>query len=131
MNTQQNQGIIGSVSWVQGNMMPGPDKPSSANPEKGIKREIHIFEVIKMTDLPSLQNSLYPSIPSKPVKVVKTSEDGSFKVGLPVGTYSVFTKEEGGFFASISNGKGEINPIEVTEGTFTEMKITINYKAAY
>jgi len=122
------QGIEGKVMWVSGNQMPGPEKPD--NPAKGIIREIHIYEVALIENNPS-EGGFFPQINSKFVAKGISQPDGTFKLSLPEGEYSVFTKEEKGLFANTFDGEGKISPIQVKKGQFSEITITVNYEAAY
>lgn len=122
------QGITGKVLWFEGNMMPGPN--TKVNEGKPVEREIHIYEVVAM-DAAHREGDLYKEIPSKLVTTVKSDENGDFSVSLPVGRYSLFTKEEEGLFANSFDGEGNINPVTVKKGEVTEVKIDINYKAFY
>lgn len=122
------QGIKGQVKWYEGNLMPGPD--NKATQGEAVQREVHIYELVSINNMPR-QGELYEEMPSKLVKKVTTDENGNFSVALSPGQYSVFTKEDEGLFASISDGEGNINPVTVQEGEVTEIKIDINYKAYY
>lgn len=122
------QGIKGKVVWLSGNQMPGPDRPQSR--PTGIKREIYIYEPTTLQQV-TQQGNFYSEIKTALVKKVVSKKDGSFKVRLPLGEYSVFVKEEGGFFANLFDDKGRINIVEVNRGQFTEMTIRVDYKAAY
>jgi hypothetical protein len=52
-------------------------------------------------------------------------------VELPPGKYSVFTVEEEGLYANEYDSDGNMFPVEVLDGEFTEVTIKINYKAAF
>lgn len=122
------QGIIGNILWISGNQMPSPDKKSSA--PKPIKREIFIYELTKMSQVTG-QAPVYDSIHSTLFKKLLSDDNGGFKVYLPVGSYSIFTKEDKGFFASIFDRNQNINPIVVTKNVFTQVTINVNYQATY
>ena len=128
-----DQGIMGQVNWVEGNLMPtiGDTIYHARAKGKGIQREILILNAVKADNLSMGNNGLYTQLPGKIVAKVQSDEGGNFKSNLPAGTYSVFTKEEGGFFANIYDGDNYINPVTVQKGIFTEIVIVINYKAVY
>jgi hypothetical protein len=125
---QGKQGISGTILWFQGNMMPGPDRPSLRG--QGVVRDVYIFPLIKSQDLPH-QGPVYPDIPFEPLSVVKSDENGSFFVILDPGTYSVFTREPDGWYANLIDGQMRIHPVEVVQGAFTNVKIEINYMAHF
>jgi len=124
----QKQGICGKVVWEEGNRMPGPDK-KKADP-KPIIREVYIYQPVRQ-DQTTMANGLYTDIRVALVKTVKTEADGSFKISLPPGEYSLFTKEEGGFFANLFDSGGRINVVEVKPRKYSETTIRVNYRAFY
>jgi hypothetical protein len=124
----QKQGISGMVFWVAGNQMPGPNKKSPS--PQPIERDIYIYEPVKLSDT-KRANGFYSEINAKLVTKVKSEPDGSFHITLPSGKYSVFVKEPGGFFATLLDGEGYINVIEVTKKEFSKTVLNVNYEAAY
>lgn len=124
----QNQGICGKVIWVEGNQMPGPGKKSTANP--GVERELHVYEAVTSHQA-GQANGFYTDIKTKLIAKVKSKADGTFKIKLSPGVYSVFTKESEGLFANTFDQNGVINAVVVDKGKFTKTDIIINYKAAY
>jgi hypothetical protein len=128
-STVKDQGIQGMVQWISGNQMPGPDKPGGSS-SKGISREIYIFPAMNTQNYKPV-DGFYKEIGSQPIAVTRSSDDGSFKVSLPAGRYSVFSKEERGFFANRYDGDGCINCIEVKSKAYTILTFTIDYDAAY
>jgi hypothetical protein len=125
----QKQGIQGQVFWVSGDQMPAPDQRPT-NPRQGILREIHIYPAIYHNSTQN-QGEFYHSIDATPVAKVFTDQEGNFKVKLPAGKYSVFTKEQKGLFANLMDVKGCINCIEVKPKKYTWITITVDYEAAY
>jgi hypothetical protein len=124
----QKQGISGMVFWVAGNQMPGPNKKSVA--PKPIEREIYIYEPVKLSQT-QRTNGLFSELTTKPVAVVRTASDGSFRVVLRPGKYSLFVKEPQGLFATMLDGNGYINVIEVKKRVFSKTILNVNYEAAY
>lgn len=124
----QKQGIRGQVFWLSGNQMPGPGKALS--PQQGAIREIHIYNAASMKDNPS-PNGFFSSISSVFVTSVVSEKDGTFKVRLEPGRYSVFVKEQNGLFANLFDGEGCINCVIVKPKEFAWITITVDYEAAY
>ncbi|WP_226391296.1 carboxypeptidase regulatory-like domain-containing protein [Penaeicola halotolerans] len=124
---KMNEGIQGELKWVEGNLMPGPN----ANPArpKAVDREVYIFALTSMSEV-RLVDGLF-EMPKTKLIATTQSENGKFKVAVPPGVYSIFTKEENGFFANEFNAFGHINPVEVTRGEISRVEILINYMAAY
>ncbi len=121
-------GIVGQVTWKSGNQMPSPDRPVKA--AKGIRREVWIYELTPQSQTEQL-DGFYQRIRTKRVAKVVTSRQGKFKVKLAPGRYSIFTKEQRGLWANISDDDGNVYPITVEAGTFTPVQFEINYAAAF
>lgn len=121
------QGICGKITWVEGNQMPGP---GSRPKPQGVVREIYVYE-ITTSDQVKRDGGFFSEVRSKLVAQAFSKADGSYKISLPPGEYSVFTKEEKGLFANIYDHKGAINTVIVEQGKYTTLNISINYKAAY
>ncbi len=125
----QKQGIQGQVFWLSGNQMPGPErKPASTH--QGIAREIHIYNAVS-TDRTKREGNFYVTIDAVLVTTVQSNADGTFKVKLPPGRYSLFTKEKEGLFANLLDGNGCINCIVVKKKKYSWITITVDYDAAF
>jgi hypothetical protein len=124
------QGINGKVLWKAGNLMPGPGiKPSKGSPAV---REIYIYELTsdKQTEAAE-EGGFYRKINSKLVKKVKSDKKGTFSVLLPPGYYSLFSKEEKGFYANLFDDAMNINPMQVRKGKWDTFEFVIDYQAVY
>lgn len=129
-----DQGLAGELRWLEGNLMPtiSEDPPETDQDKKGepVQREVHIYELTSM-DEAEANGPFYHNIKTRLVEKVRSDKDGYFEVALPVGEYSVFVQEDQGLFASVFDGQGNINPVEVKENEVSKISIDINYKAAY
>ncbi len=127
----EGQGIIGTVTWIEGNQMPmiqdGEDPSKEA---KKVERTIQIFPLTNLSDV-KVEDGLITSIASKKIKEVKTDGTGKYAIDLTPGRYSIFTVEEDGLFANIFDGEGNIQPVTVKENEWVLLDIEINYKAFY
>ncbi len=124
----QKQGLEGQVFWVSGNQMPGPEAVLS--PNQGAIREVMIYELTTVSDATQV-GPFFRDIKTRLVVCVQSKADGKFRVKLPEGTYSVFTKERNGLYANLFDEKGNINPVVIKPGQFAWKTITIDYDAAY
>lgn len=124
----QKQGLQGQVFWVSGNQMPGPDAVLS--PNQGAVRDVLIYELTNLSDATQV-GPFFRDIKTRLVATITSKPDGTFKVKLPVGSYSVFTREKSGYYANLFDGKGYINPVIIKEGQYAWKTITIDYDAAY
>ena len=126
------QGITGKVIWKAGNFMPQVD--AKANLPKGLPvvREIYIYQLTSEKQTVAAEESgFYQKINSKFVKKVNSDKKGFFAVTLPVGYYSLFTKEEKGFYANLFDDAMNINPIQVRKGKWEKVEFMIDYAATY
>ena len=124
----QKQGLYGQVFWLSGNQMPGPE--AMLSPNQGAVREILVYELTTFKDATQV-GPFFRDIKTKLVASVTSKQDGTFKVKLPPGAYSVFTKEKNGLYANLFDDKTNINPIMVKDGQYAWKTITIDYEAAY
>jgi hypothetical protein len=124
------QGVFGRVLWVEGNMMPSPDRPQ-AKEGTPVVRTVYIYELTKLGDTEG-EAPLFSGVKSKLIAKVATNKAGYYQCELAPGRYSIFTGEEGGqFFASLFEGDGAIASFEVKQGEVLTYPIQVNYKAAY
>ncbi|OOG73198.1 hypothetical protein B0E43_14520 [Algoriphagus sp. A40] len=129
----EGQGITGTITWLEGNQMPmvtESGNPASKPDPKPIKRFVRFYPLIKFSDL-KIENGLYTAVADKPITEVETDENGRYSVQLSPGRYSVFVVEEGGLFANIFDGEGNVQPVTVKENEWTLLDIVVNYKAVY
>ncbi len=124
----QKQGLQGQVFWVSGNQMPGPEAVLS--PNQGAVREILIYEITGFKDATQV-GPFFRDIKTKLVASTQSKPDGTFKIKLPVGSYSVFTREKNGLYANLFDNQGNINPVFIKAGQYSWKTITIDYDAAY
>ncbi len=119
-----DQGIEGVVYPVSGNRMPSPDR--KPGPPRGIKSTIYVFELTNITQVTRQgQSSYYTVIDTKLVKQADTDDTGYFKIKLPPGFYSVFTRKGDLFYASRRDEKNNIAPVEVVPEKFTRVDCKI------
>jgi hypothetical protein len=126
------QGIEGTVYRVGGNHMPDPHHP--VGPGAGVRSTVYIFELTNIGQVSRQGTSpYYSSVGSRFVKQADTDKTGHFRVGLPPGNYSLFTKKGDLFYASRMDDKNNIAPVEVLPGKMTpvECRVESDHKAVY
>lgn len=129
----EGQGITGTVTWLEGNQMPMATEsgnPNPKSPSQAIKRSVRFYPLVKFSDL-KIENGLFTAVAEKPITEVQTDEKGKYSVQLSPGRYSVFVVEEGGLFANIFDGEGNVQPVTVHENEWTLLDIVVNYKAVF
>jgi hypothetical protein len=124
------QGIKGFVTELVGDQMPGPGKEK--NPGKPLSTTIYVYEATSLKQVErKTDESFYTAIHSRFVKSFDSDKQGLFAADLPPGKYSLFTKVDGKYFASVFDGEGIIQPVEVEEGRISVVNIVVNAKATY
>jgi hypothetical protein len=117
------QGIQGQVFLVPNSL--ADSSVTHSNPNTGVRREIVIHELTTL-DMTSHENGLFKYVPTASVAVIMSEDDGSFKVKLLPGTYSVFVREGDGLYANLFE-QNRINPVVVKPKQYAWVTITIEY----
>ncbi|GAB3952128.1 hypothetical protein GCM10028805_33510 [Spirosoma harenae] len=124
------QGICGKVVEKKGNQMPGPGKPASTG--QPIEREILIFPLLNMSQVETGDDGFINSVgEAKPVKTVRSSKDGKFCVGLPVGRFSVIVQEPKGLYANSFDTQNNIFPVIVQKNRRSTIQVEITHQAVF
>ncbi|WP_157359714.1 carboxypeptidase regulatory-like domain-containing protein [Algoriphagus mannitolivorans] len=127
----EGEGIKGTITWLEGNQMPMiSDSGETREKPKAVQRKVLIYPLLKFSDL-KLNEGLFEPPRINPIAEVESDAQGKYSVSLSPGRYSVFTQEEGGLFAGIFDGEGNVMPVTVKEGQWTLLDIQVNYKAAF
>lgn len=122
------QGAKGKVYWLEGNHMPGPEH--SRRVKQGVVREIFFYPLASMKNV-TMEGWFVSDMPGKPLARVRSRRDGSFKVRLKPGTYSVLVNEKGKLYANLFDGEGNIFPVTIPAKKYADLTILIDYEAAY
>lgn len=133
MASGQDQGIEGTVFGVGGNLMPAPNRKPSI-PKDGMRATIYIYELTNISQVDRAgQSPYYPAIHTRLIKQADTDDKGHFRVLLPAGHYSIFTKKNDLFYASRRDEKNNLSPVEVLPGKVTKIdcKVETDIKPVY
>ena len=121
----QDQGIEGTVFGVGGNLMPAPNRKRSI-PKDGIPTTLYIYELTNISQVDRTGESpYYRAIHTRLIKQADTDEKGHFRVPLPAGHYSIFTKKNDLFYASRRDEKNNLSPVEVLPGKMTKIDCSV------
>lgn len=124
------QGIEGYVYRISGNQMPSPNKKPST--PKGTKTTIYFYQLTNINQVTKLAGtSFYSNLKTKFINKTESDSTGHFKINLPPGDYSVFTKKDTLFFANWFDNNNNIAPAKVLPGKITKVEIRVDYDAAY
>jgi hypothetical protein len=124
------QGLSGYIKEVIGNQMPSPDvQPGEP---RGFKTTLYIYEPTNINQVETIGNSsFYSAIHTKLVTSVESDSLGYFITPLPAGTYSLFTKLDGKFYANSFDSQNNIAKTTVEENKLTKVNIVISARATF
>ena len=124
------QGVGGYVKERVGNQMPSPDVPSSDG--RAVLTTVYIYELTNLSQVERVgTSSFYTAVNTKLVQTAESDSSGYFSAQLPQGTYSLFTKVDGKFYANRFDSQNNIAVVTVAENKLTEVNITISAKASF
>ncbi len=126
-----NQGIGGVVLRKSGNLMPSPEVALTASKGSPIEREIYVYQLTNESQTDATKMPFFSKITTKLIAKVKTGRDGKFKIKLPVGYYSLFTKEKDGLYANQFDDSMNIFMVRVSRRQWTNIDFLIDYQATY
>jgi hypothetical protein len=126
----QQQGIEGTARRISGNQMPSPRRggrpPSDPGRPPGLgagtATTICVFRLTGQSQVTGAgKTGLYRSVQTLLVQQADTDDSGRFRILLPPGRYSVFTKKGSLFYATRRDEKNNIAPVEVLPGKMTRV----------
>lgn len=130
IDQSHNQGVKGTILFLSGNHMPSVGAPVVGD-KQGVKRKLVAFPLLKMQDL-TQKESFFQRPSVQPVDSIFSSDDGSFKMPLPSGSYTLMVEEKDNlFYANQFDGKGNVFPVDVKTNIFNDITFKIDYNAAY
>lgn len=122
--------VTGQVLRVRGNQMPSPDLPEPVFP--GLATGIYFFEPALVTAAARTgQEGVYSSVNARLIKEVRSNGKGRFSVRLKPGRYSVLIGRDSLFYTNIRDGKGYLNPIEISPARPAEIILRADWDANY
>lgn len=124
----QREGIKGQVFWISGNQIPGPG--NLVSPGHGVVREVVIYKAATLEDVVQNDN-FFQEVKTELIGKILSRPDGSFKIKLPPGEYSLFTQEQKGLFANGIDQKGCISCLTIKPKNYSWITITVDYEAVY
>ena len=126
----QSQGIEGFVYKVYGNQMPSPGV-KRVKPQ-GIETIVYIYRLTNLDQVKRKEfSAFYMSIQTPLVRKIETDSNGYFRVQLPPGRYSIFTKKDTLFYANWFDKDNNIFPVEVQPNKLTKIEVRMDADASY
>jgi len=125
-----DSGLTGFIGELKGNQMPGPGRtPSSPTP---LQTTIYAYELTSLAQVEQVDAApLYKAIRSRLVDSTVSDAAGNYILRLKPGSYSIFARVKGQYFANSFDSNNKVNPVTVTEKTFSPFNITVNVDAVY
>jgi hypothetical protein len=120
----QEQGIEGTARRSSGNHMPSPHYHPGL--PAGVRTTICIFALTNISQVTATGVAgLYRTVQTPLIRQTDTDDSGRFRIPLPPGTYSVFTKKGRLFYATRRDEKNNIAPVEVEPGKITRVDCSV------
>jgi hypothetical protein len=120
----QQQGLEGVARRVTGNRMPSPKY--HPGPSAGTHATICVFALTNQNQVTNAGAAgLYSAVHTNLIRQADTDDSGRFRILLPPGTYSVFTKKGQLFYATRRDEKNNIAPVEVLPGKITRVDCSV------
>ena len=117
----QTQGIEGIVRRPAGNHMPSP-RHHPGRPA-GVKAIVCIYSLTNDSQVKKVDGAgRYSHIQTRLIRQIDTDDSGRFRIELPPGTYSIFTRKGNVFYATRRDEKNNIAPVEVLPGKMTRLE---------
>lgn len=124
------QGIEGFVYKRSGNLMPYPNRPpQNAN---GFSTVLYIYEPTNIKDVDRKETSaFYFAIHKKLISTVQSDSTGHFRIGLPTGSYSLFTKVGNLLYGNTFDAENNIDLVTVNTKKITQTTIKVDLGTTY
>jgi hypothetical protein len=126
--TSLSQGIVGQVTQLKGNQMPGIS-PNQTKPQGG-SSVVWVFKgkvPYQGTRWPISEARLHPQW----VGAVVSDVQGHFQVGLPLGDYTVFAQDGSDLYLNAFTGDKFYQSVRVVEGDLTKVSLVNSTKAVF
>lgn len=125
-----NATITGKVVRESGNRMPSPDWP--AQEEKGFKTVVYFVAPFKARTYNGIPENVFNDLPTAVMAKVSTNSDGTFKINIAPGKYSVLIQKDAhSFYANVQDGEGIVNPWLFLKGKRYKLPLIANWDAKY
>ena len=125
-----NQGVRGYVRELKGNQMPAPNRPRSKG--RGIPATVCIYPLVNLSQVePDQKASFYKAVHAPLIKTVQADSTGYFEASLDTGSYSLFIRVGGLYYASLTDQFNHLAPIRVKASRQTYIELTYADRVVY
>jgi len=124
-----SQGISGKLIFKEGNFSSTEELPEEGK-IFGIEREIYIYPLTSLKESELAEGDFFKTISTTPLDTILTQQDGTFKLPLEVGKYSLVINEGGRLYSKISPDY-YLFPVKVEKNKLTNVVFEVDYMAHY
>lgn len=124
---QNGAGITGYVRVFKGNQMPMHGQARSTG--SGRQCEVYVFSAIPVSKA-SGTSPLFSKINGRLITTVKTDSTGHYTVHVPPGKYSLFIKQDKGFFSNEIDD-GYLTPVDVHANQLAVKNINVTLQSTF
>jgi hypothetical protein len=122
--------VTGVVLRIRGNQMPSPDLPDPVYP--GFKTTIYFYQPLTAASArPVGQWGMFSIVNGQLAGTAASNDQGTFKIRLKPGRYSVLIGNDGLYYANIRDGSGVLNPVEIPKGKSLQLRLRADWDATY
>lgn len=120
--TAQQFTVEGQLYWST----PESVMASQLLPYSGVPLEIFVHELTSTAEV-DIENGVITKIYTPVKDRFFCKSNGTFKVKLPAGRYSVFARYQGAFYGNIKDTSDNLSPVFLSKKKSEWITITINY----
>jgi len=120
-SSAQRSGIKGQVYLISSN------ENSTPAAYQGVPLELFVYPIISSAEV-DMEDDAITKIYSQPIERTFSDWNGSFKIKLPPGSYSIFVRYKNRFYGNLIDSKGNLSPAIVSERTYAWTTITVGYQ---
>ena len=122
--------VTGKIQRVMGNQMPSPDLENEE--PGGFSTTVFFFEPTLLNmGVSTGEQGVFLMTNKKLVAKVLAEKDGSFKLKLKPGKYSVLLGKDSQYYSNISDMEGLINPVEISKSNNKRITLRADWGAIY
>lgn len=119
-------GIAGTLVKKTGDCMPMFNGPTNRCMTYPVSRTILIYNYTNLNQVEGW-GPRYNSVNSRLITKCNSDKDGFFQAAVNSGKYSIFILENDKFYANSQDGQGGINPVNVSTGSISSIRLMLNY----
>jgi hypothetical protein len=126
--------VFAQRQGIRGQVFRSPDEPiprektrlsSESEPQFGLVCTVEVYPLTTSEQARHQEGNFFEVIGATPLATDKSKADGSFKLKLPPGEYSLFIRLPQGLYAGQIDENGRLGYVNVKKSTFTWTSIIV------